>query len=87
MLLQLIHLPADAHFSDLGLERDDAGRLHYRHEPLAACCRANGLDVDMILESELMARFLIAGWYLANIEMNGHHDPVAETILRGLNGG
>ena len=79
-----IVLPPGVDFSDLRLEHDDAGGLHYLPDPLAACCEANDLDVGTTLGNEDLVRMLVARWYLAHHIAGGDPDPVAETILAEL---
>ena len=81
-----INLPPDADFADLQLELDDAGGLHYLPEPLAACCRANGLDVGMTLGSDDLACMLITEWYFAHRAAEGERDIVVESILERCGG-
>jgi hypothetical protein len=76
--------PRGATGAEFTLELDDAGALHYLPEPLAACRRANGLDVGMTLGNEDLACMLVTEWYLAHRTSGGGPDLNVETILRRL---
>lgn len=76
-----IKVPPAANFSALKLTRDAAGGLHYRPEPLSACCSANGFDIEMTLGNEVLASVVIAEWYLAYRKAGGRPDSVADEIL------
>ena len=75
-----ITIPLGAGFADLQFECDDAGGLHYLPNPLAPCCRANGLDAGMTLGYEDLAGLELTEWYPAHRTAGVKHPGEYETL-------
>ena len=82
MNAKLIKVPAGLRFADLELEREPGtDRLLFRPEPLLELARANQFDQQTMFDSEDVACWLIAEFYLAHRTNGGATDEVAEHIL------
>ena len=81
---RVLTIPPDLRFSDLALELEDAGGLHYDWRVVEQLCVANGLQTTTALSSDDVACALIADWYVQHREVGGERDPAVETVLERL---
>ena len=79
--------PPDLTCTDLALELDDAGGLHYLPDAMERLCAANGIDSTTALSVDDVACDLIARWYVQHREEGGERDQTMEAVLANLSCG